>query len=79
MTTEPHKIQLFLAVNELGEFMTHADSASEAIDELRDNYGYEAVRVIELNVAVDLPKTEAINVAVTVPAETKSPAQVTVS
>lgn len=77
--TERNSLQIFLAINELGEFMTHTDSASEAIDELRDNHGYEAVRVVQINVEIDLPRIEAVNVEATVPAETKAPAQVTVS
>lgn len=76
-TAEPTTIELFLAINEIGEFMTSFDSRSDAITELMSNYGAEAVRTLTVKVTVDLPTPETV--AVTVPAETKAPAQVAVS
>lgn len=75
----PHKITIWLAVNEVGDSRISWDSAADAISELQENDGAEAVRVIELNVTVDLPVAEIINVAVEVPPETHIPAQVIVS
>jgi len=40
--TERKTITLWLAVNELGESRMSWDSAADAIDELRDNDGFDA-------------------------------------
>lgn len=77
MTTEPTTIELHLAVNELGEFMTSYDGVNDAIMELNSNYGAEAIRTLTLRVTLDLPTVETIDI--TVPAEKLAPAQVTVS
>lgn len=77
--TERHTIQIFIAVNESGDSRMSWDSASDAIDTLRDEEGFEAVRVVEINTTIDLPVAEVVNVAIAIPPETKSPAQVTVS
>lgn len=73
--TERKTITFWLAVNENGEYCIDSDGASDA----HDGVGGYSVRVIELNVAVDLPTFETVNVQVETPAETKAPAQVTVS
>lgn len=77
--TEPTTIAMYLAVNENGDSRMSWDSPSDAIDELRDNDGFEAARVVEIKVTLDLPVLETVNVAVTVPAQTETPAEVTAS
>lgn len=77
--TERKNIQLWIAVSEIGDSRMSWDSAADAIDELRDNDGFEAVRVVMLNVAVDLPTVEVVNVDVAVPPQTIAPAQVSVA
>lgn len=75
-------ITLYLAVNELGDCYVDysgVTSAEDATNGLREDSGYEAVRVIAINVTLDLPTVETINVAVAVPAPSQSPAVVTVS
>jgi hypothetical protein len=78
-TAAPCTIALWVAVNEVGECRTSIDSAADAVSELQDNYGYEAVRVVAMNVTLNLPTVETETVDITLPPETKSPAQVTVS
>lgn len=77
MTTEPTTITIFVAVNEMGEFMTSYEDATDAVKELNENYSTEAVRTLAIKVTLDLPTVELVDV--TVPAETKTPAAVTVS
>lgn len=77
--TAPRNITFWLAVNESGDNRISWDGPSDAIGELQENDGAEATRVVEINVTIDLPKVETVNVAVTVPPEVKSPTQVTVS
>lgn len=67
-----HTITLYVAVNESGDSVTSADSASDAISTLDSDYGFEAVRVVVVNVNVPLPVVETIDVTVsdsTVPAQ----------
>lgn len=77
MTTKSTTIALYLAINEQGEFMISYGDLTDAVKELNENYSTEAVRTMTINVTVDLPTVELV--AVTVPAETKMPAEVTVS
>lgn len=70
-------IRLFIAVSEAGDFQVSEESSTDAILELDCNYGLEAVRVVAIDMTLDLPTVEAIEI--TVPAETKAPVQITVS
>lgn len=78
-TTAPTTIELYLAVNQDGDFQVSSESVDDAVGELQGNFTCNAVRVVTINVTVDLPIPETVNVAITVPAETKAPAQVAVS
>lgn len=80
--TERKTFTLFLAVNESGDPYVDYNgttSAGDAITGLAEDSGFEAVRVVKIEVTLDLPTVETVNVAVEIPAETKAPAQVTVS
>lgn len=70
-------IRVYLALNQDGDNYVSLDSADDAVGELQDNFNCEAVRTVELVVAVDLPKIEVI--PVTVPALSQAPAEVSVS
>jgi hypothetical protein len=48
------KIEIFLAISECGDCEL-AFSADDAAGNLSENYGYEALRVVKLNVSVSLP------------------------
>lgn len=69
-------IDLFLAINQDGEFFVSTEDAGQAVTELESNYVNEAVRTLKLTLTIDLPTIEEIPVAV--PAEQKAPAQVDV-
>ena len=77
--TERKTIKLWLAVNEMGDSRIGWDSASDALEVLRDDDGYEVARVVEINVTLDLPEVEAAVANVTIPAETKTGAKVEVT
>lgn len=80
--TERKTITLYLAVSESGDpYVDYSGttSAADAIDGLFGESGYDAVRVVKIDVTLDLPTVETVNVDAIVPPETKSPAQVTVS
>lgn len=70
-------VELFLAINESGDFLTSYESADDAVKELQDTYGCEAVRTLKLAVSIDLPTLEEI--AVAAPALSQVPAGVVVS
>lgn len=70
-------LQLFIAVNQDGEFKIDTFNADDAIGELQDEFHCEAMRTILLNVTLDLPAAETL--AVAVPAQESAPAQVTVA
>lgn len=77
IATEEKTITLFIAVNECGDFHISEDGAQDAVSDLMENFGYEAVRVVTIHVTLDLPTAETVDV--TLPPEAKTPAQVTVS
>lgn len=70
-------ITLYLAVNDDGEFQYDADSAADAAEELLRGYSGAAIRIITINVTLDLPIPEIVNVDA--PAQSQAPAVVTVS
>lgn len=72
-------VDIFLAVNQDGDFHVSSNDAGEAIGELQDNFTCNAVRVVKIAVTVDLPQTETVSVAVTAPALSQAPAEVSVS
>lgn len=72
---EQKTIEFWIAINEDGEWHIDQDCASDA----RDGVGGEAIRVVAINVKIDIPTVETINVAVEVPALSQAPAEVTVS
>jgi len=55
--------EIYLAINENGEWEV-ASSSEDATSNLADNYGWEAIRVIKLNVAASLPVVSEIDVDV---------------
>ena len=79
MTTEPTTITIYLAVNQDGDYYISADGPDDASSEVLSNYTCEAIRNVAIAVTVDLPKAETVSVAVTVPAQSQAPAQVSVS
>jgi len=77
--SEPITIEIFVAVNECGDFEISAETATDVTDNLRDNYGFEAIRIVKMLVTVSPPEQDITEIAITAPAEAKAPAQVTVS
>jgi len=57
-------IEIWLAVNEDGNFHLCTDSASDALNELVSEYSSEAARVIKLTVNVPRPTVPDVKVAV---------------
>lgn len=70
-------IELYLAVNDDGNFHISEDSPQDAVAELADNHGFVSVRTLKVSITFDLPEITAINA--TVPAPSQAPAVVTVS
>lgn len=65
-------ITFWVAVNEEGEHYIGEDGAKDALDYC----GGSAIRITEVNLTVELPTIETVNVNVTVPL-TQAPAQAT--
>jgi hypothetical protein len=56
--------QLFLAVNEGGNAAVSLESAEEARGIVNDEFGGDAIRVVRLSVAMELPVVPGIEVEV---------------
>ena len=66
---------IWVAVNALGDYCVSCEDAQEAVDMLEGDYGFNAVRVVALN--VNIPKPADDPITVDVPAD-EQPASVKV-
>lgn len=69
-------ITLYLAINQLGEIGFSTDGSAEAVADLIDSFGAEAIRNVEMMIFMALPKVVVIEA--TLP-ESNGPVTVTVS
>ena len=73
---ELHEIEIWIAVNNDGDFVVNVDCAEDALSDLHSTHTNEAARVYAMKVKVPLPKV--IEVQATIP-ETDGPVTVTVA
>lgn len=71
-----HEIELFIAINEEGEFKVSTDSAQDAVEELNGEAYSNAIRTFALKLNVPLPKVA--EVAGTLP-DTDGPVTLTIN